>query len=47
MFTHRQAELSGQFGPCHAKTYIQAYADSEGPDQSAQPQSDQGFAVHL
>ena len=30
-------------GPRHAETHFRAYADSDGPDQTAYAQSDQGL----
>ena len=35
------------YGSCHAKTCLWAYADSEGPDQPASAQSDQGLHYPL
>ena len=38
---------SEKYGPRHAKAYLQAYADSEGPDQHAHPHSPiRAFAAH-
>ena len=33
--------------PCHSKTCLWAYADSEGPDQTAHAQSDPGLRCPL
>ena len=35
------------YGSHHAKTCLRAYADNEGPDQTAHPQSDQGLHCPL